>query len=127
MVRLLICCMIQQITTDNNHAKSLRTGSATLHQHNNNGSEKSRDTYRKKLQQIEWQTKRQQILKRDGFKCRNCNSTKLLQIHHRQYHISKNSQIKKDPWSYQDKYLITLCNVCHENGHKKYKVTSFKI
>ena len=31
----------------------------------------------------------------------------------------------KDPWYYDAKELITLCKICHEAGHRNYKIPVF--
>jgi len=59
-------------------------------------------TYKEKLKNPKWQKKRLEILQRDEFKCRNCNSEdKTLHIHHLDYD-------KCDPWQYENRLLITL-------------------
>jgi hypothetical protein len=68
-----------------------------------------------------WFEKRVQILKRDNNKCINCGGIDKLQVHHRQYHFSKTSKTFAPPWNYKNKYLITLCNNCHNSGHKIHK------
>ncbi len=50
-------------------------------------------------------------MKRDHFQCQSCLSkTKMLSVHHKHY-ISG-----CDPWEHPSKYLITLCQDCHENA-----------
>lgn len=70
-------------------------------------------TYREKLLDPRWQRKRLDILKRDQFTCKHCGcTTKTLHVHHLFY-------LKfKDPWDYEDVYLITLCFKCHEAEEK---------
>lgn len=66
-------------------------------------------TYIEKLKSPEWQKKRLEILKRDEFTCKMCNSKdKQLHVHHKFYIFDK------DPWSYDNQSLITLCYDCHE-------------
>lgn len=127
MMRSFIWCMIKQVKIKTNDANRLHSRPATLDQQNKIGFGNRMMSYSEKLQQPEWKVKRKQILRRDGFKCRNCSSTASLQIHHKQYHILRISQIRKDPWNYESKYLITLCNKCHGFGHKQYKVPTFLI
>ena len=74
------------------------------------------------LQNPLWKKKREEILKRDGYKCVNCGCTEHLHINHTQYHFFKTLKHKKEPWDYPSKYLITLCQRCHEEGHKLYKI-----
>ncbi|NJK94736.1 MAG: HNH endonuclease [Bacteroidales bacterium] len=69
-----------------------------------------------------WKAKRAEILARDKNKCVICGSDKDLQVHHRQYHFLERLNVFKDPWEYEDKLMITLCNSCHNRGHRQYKV-----
>lgn len=72
-----------------------------------------------------WRSKREEIIKRDAGKCRNCGSQENLQVHHRQYQYHSKSGFKKDIWDYNSKYLITLCKKCHKAGHKLFKIPFF--
>jgi 5-methylcytosine-specific restriction endonuclease McrA len=83
--------------------------------------------YQTLLATDQWQQKRQQILKRDDYKCCCCNSTQNLQIHHRQYHFVKASNSKQNPWEYKSRYLITLCEKCHQRGHELFKIPFFSV
>lgn len=66
-------------------------------------------TYKSKLKDPRWQKKRLEIFNRDKWMCRHCScEDKTLHVHHKEY-------IKDlDPWEYDNKYLITLCEDCHE-------------
>ena len=65
-------------------------------------------TYLEKLKDPRWQKKRLEILQRDEWICQCCFDTEsTLNVHHRIY--SKN----KEPWDYDNKYLLTLCEECH--------------
>jgi 5-methylcytosine-specific restriction endonuclease McrA len=77
-------------------------------------------SYREKLFDKRWLAKRQTILERDNRRCIICGSTEKLIVHHKQYHLIKRLQIFCDPWDYDDKYLITLCESCHKRGHQKF-------
>ncbi|MBN1185871.1 MAG: HNH endonuclease [Bacteroidales bacterium] len=79
-------------------------------------------TYGGTLLDPRWKTKRQEILKRDNYKCVNCGSEAYLQVHHKQYHFSKSLNEYRNPWEYSGKYLITLCEKCHKKGHNYYRV-----
>jgi hypothetical protein len=47
-------------------------------------------------------------MQRDNFKCRFCgSSTESLHIHHAMYLPDK------QPWEYDDPFLITVCHACH--------------
>lgn len=85
-------------------------------------SEVANVNYGELLQRIEWKQKREQILHRDSFQCRNCKSGSRLQVHHKQYQRYKSSGKFKSPWNYENKYLITLCNDCHRTGHQQFKI-----
>lgn len=69
-----------------------------------------------------WKAKRKEILDRDQNKCLLCKADKNLQIHHRQYHFSRTLNVFKNPWEYENYLLITLCESCHQKGHRLYKV-----
>lgn len=69
----------------------------------------TKSEYANKLMDPRWQRKRLQIFERDGFTCLDCGSTKrTLHVHHCLYFP------KMEPWEYQDRYLRTLCDDCHE-------------
>lgn len=65
-------------------------------------------TYVQKLKDPRWQRKRLEILDRDGFMCRVCESdTNTLHVHHKCYLKST------DPWDYPDDTMVTVCEECH--------------
>ena len=80
--------------------------------------------YQKKLLDPRWQKKRLEILQRDNFSCQSCcDNKKTLHIHHKIYQNC-------DPWDYDDKYLITLCDECHyieTESVKKFSTPVFKL
>lgn len=66
-------------------------------------------TYSDKLKDPRWQKKRLEVLQRDNWTCTECGSTKAtLHVHHKNYSYDVN------PWDYQDRILVTLCESCHE-------------
>ena len=66
--------------------------------------------YSDKLKDPRWQKKRLRILKRDKWTCKICGSKdKTLCVHHLAYDRNK------EPWETNNKYLITLCDQCHES------------
>lgn len=83
--------------------------------------------YQEELKDVRWQSKSNQIKKRDGNKCLNCGSKSYLQVHHRQYHFILKLNAFKKPWDYPSDVLITLCQSCHFSGHKYYKIPTLKI
>lgn len=82
--------------------------------------------YDQLLKTPQWGAKREEILLRDGHRCKNCQSTKGLQVHHRQYHMIKTQEFVK-PWEYSNRYLVTLCETCHMAGHQQYTVPVFNL
>ncbi len=70
-------------------------------------------TYYEKLKSPKWQQKRLKILERDSFKCTSCDNLdeEQLHVHHIVYRRVKN------PWDYDDRDLVTLCETCHSNQH----------
>jgi hypothetical protein len=71
-------------------------------------------TYSEKLQHPKWQEKRLGILNRDEFTCQYCGDTEtMLHVHHIAY--------SGDPWTVDDKFLITLCSNCHKMEEEQIK------
>lgn len=87
----------------------------------------SQISYIEQLSDSRWKAKREEIIERDHGKCVNCGQTENLQVHHKQYHINKWTGMHYNPWEYENKYLVTLCEKCHEWGHQHYKIPNFNI
>lgn len=69
-------------------------------------------TYSEKLRDPRWQRKRLEIMERDRFKCRLCgDESSTLNVHHLKYRKGR------DPWDYNENYLVTTCETCHERMH----------
>lgn len=63
---------------------------------------------------IDWDEKREEVLKRDNFTCQICGSKKNLIVHHKiPRRILKNNIVEK---------MITLCRSCHQ----KQEITDLK-
>lgn len=60
-----------------------------------------------------WKQTRLRILKKKWVHCEKCMSSKKLHVHHASY---------KKLWNEPDKHLFVLCELCHNNFHKKYWV-----
>lgn len=75
-------------------------------------------TYTELLDSEEWRRKREEILSRDGHRCRWCGSDENLQVHHKYYSRYPDGR-KVNPWNYPNDALITLCDSCHKKAHKK--------
>lgn len=70
--------------------------------------------YYEKLKDPRWQKKRLEIMKRDKFMCQYCGDTKeTLNIHHKKYFQNI------EPWECDDRYLITVCESCHNGLSRK--------
>jgi len=66
-------------------------------------------TYFDKLKDPRWQRMRLEVMRRDGFRCRDCGDGKsTLHIHYCFYE-------KGDPWETGASFLLTLCENCHES------------
>jgi len=65
-------------------------------------------TYHEYIQCPEWKAKRADVLERDGFKCQQCSSTYMHNVHHKTYARLGNESLDD---------LITLCQVCHRKEH----------
>lgn len=72
--------------------------------------------YKDKLKDSRWLAKRQAVLARDSFRCVICGSNNGLNVHHSAYIYGR------EPWEYDNKYLVTLCHECHAKLHGKYAV-----
>jgi hypothetical protein len=71
-------------------------------------SKRAKSEYAQKLLDPRWQKKRLEVLKRDGWACRNCGDTATtLHVHHTYYERGR------EPWEYPDRFLQTLCANCH--------------
>lgn len=66
-------------------------------------------TYQDQLKSPFWQRKRLEIFSRDEFKCKSCGNTESqLHIHHGVYIKGLLA------WEYENKYLHTVCENCHD-------------
>jgi 5-methylcytosine-specific restriction endonuclease McrA len=65
---------------------------------------------RRKLSVKGYNSLRQRVLERDGWRCQNCGLSKDLQVHH----VTKRSKLGDDALD----NLITLCATCHQLLHR---------
>ncbi len=65
--------------------------------------------YRVQLDLVSYENLRQQILRRDGWRCQFCGSMSNLEVHHQRFR----SQAGAD----SEQNLITLCTPCHAKAH----------
>jgi 5-methylcytosine-specific restriction endonuclease McrA len=52
---------------------------------------------------------RQQILRRDSWRCQSCGTMSNLEVHHRQFRTHSGADSEEN--------LITLCATCHARVH----------
>jgi ATP-dependent DNA helicase RecQ len=58
-----------------------------------------------------YESLRQQILRRDGWKCQSCGVSSNLEVHHRKFRSHSGPDSEEN--------LITLCVDCHAQVHFK--------
>jgi 5-methylcytosine-specific restriction protein A len=67
------------------------------------------DSFRARLDPASYEDLRQQVLRRDGWRCQCCGTMSNLEVHHQQFrsHSGDNSE----------RNLVTLCAACHRKAH----------
>jgi len=58
---------------------------------------------------------RDQVLRRDGWRCQACGAMSNLEVHHRQFRSQSGNDSEQN--------LITLCSTCHTTVHDGRKTT----
>jgi 5-methylcytosine-specific restriction endonuclease McrA len=64
---------------------------------------------RLRLDAVGYEALRQQVLRRDGWRCQLCGTMTNLEVHHRQFHSHSGHDTEEN--------LITLCSKCHSWVH----------
>ena len=59
---------------------------------------------------------RQQVLRRDGWRCQSCGALSNLEVHHREFRSQSGDDVEQN--------LITLCTACHSIVHQRSHSTS---
>jgi 5-methylcytosine-specific restriction endonuclease McrA len=62
-----------------------------------------------RLDPLSYENLRQQILRRDGWRCQSCGTLSNLEVHHRKFRSRSGADSKEN--------LITLCAACHARVH----------
>jgi len=64
---------------------------------------------RPRLEPEAYEDLRQQVLRRDAWRCQSCGSMSNLEVHHQEFrsHGGSDSELN----------LITLCDACHRQAH----------
>ena len=65
---------------------------------------------RLRLDPVAYERLRQQVLRRDGWRCQLCGTMSNLEVHHKQFRSHSGDDSEEN--------LITLCTVCHNETHK---------
>jgi 5-methylcytosine-specific restriction endonuclease McrA len=65
-----------------------------------------------RLDPLSYESLRQQVLRRDGWRCQSCGTMSNLEVHHQKFR----SQSGED----SELNLITLCTACHAQMHRRW-------
>jgi 5-methylcytosine-specific restriction endonuclease McrA len=63
-----------------------------------------------RLDPLPYDNLRQQILRRDGWRCQSCGTVSNLEVHHREFRSHSGADTEEN--------LITLCTACHSRLHR---------
>src|SRR5713226_4178749 len=61
------------------------------------------------LDPLSYESRRQQVLRRDGWRCQSCRTMSNLEVHHREFRSHSGGDSEEN--------LITLCAACHARVH----------
>jgi 5-methylcytosine-specific restriction endonuclease McrA len=64
-----------------------------------------------RLNALSYETLRQQILRRDGWRCQICGTMANLEVHHKEFRSRSGEDSEEN--------LITLCAACHTRVHSR--------
>jgi 5-methylcytosine-specific restriction endonuclease McrA len=65
---------------------------------------------RPKVDPLSYESLRQQILRRDSWRCQSCGTMANLEVHHRKFRSHSGTDSEQN--------LITLCTECHSILHR---------
>ena len=68
---------------------------------------------RLRLDPLSYESLRQQVLRRDGWRCQSCGTMTTLEVHHRKFRSHSGCDSEEN--------LITLCAACHARVRRRYK------
>lgn len=75
----------------------------------------STQTYYEKLKDPRWQKLRLKVMENADFHCQVCgDGSSPLNVHHKEYFKGH------EPWEYDDKHLVCMCESCHESYHEQF-------
>jgi 5-methylcytosine-specific restriction endonuclease McrA len=64
---------------------------------------------RLRLDPASYESLRQQVLRRDSWRCQSCGTMSNLEVHHKEFRSQSGDDSEDN--------LITLCNSCHHETH----------
>ena len=64
-----------------------------------------------RLDPFSYESLRQQILRRDSWRCQSCGTMTHLEVHHREFRSHSGADSEEN--------LITLCAACHARVHRR--------
>ena len=64
---------------------------------------------RLQLDPVSYEALRQQVLRRDGWRCQSCGAMSNLEVHHKEFRSQSGDDSEEN--------LITLCRSCHTLAH----------
>ncbi len=64
-----------------------------------------------KLDAVAYERQRQEVLRRDGWRCQSCGAMSNLEVHHKQFRSHSGDDSEEN--------LITLCTACHDEISQK--------
>ena len=63
-----------------------------------------------RLDPMSYEHLRQQVLRRDGWRCQSCGAMSNLEVHHKRFRSQSGDDSEEN--------LITLCSACHASAHQ---------
>ncbi len=66
---------------------------------------------RLRLDPVSYESLRQQVLRRDSWRCQFCGALANLEVHHKQFRSHSGQDSEQN--------LITLCSQCHAGIHRR--------
>lgn len=67
-------------------------------------------TDRLRLDPVSYEQLRQEVLRRDGWRCQSCGAMSNLEVHHQKFRGHGGADSEPN--------LITLCTTCHAEAHR---------
>jgi len=64
-----------------------------------------------RLDPLLYESLRQQVLRRDSWRCQSCGTMSHLEVHHKKFRSHSGEDAEEN--------LITLCTACHASVHRR--------